>query len=145
MYIGYALVNCSESSPVLVQKSDAEHAGYIATFKPTTACGWGVIKTADDQYYAPVISASVGEKVAPELGFNHISNPGNGIYHAGDRFELALVKYADDPYTSLSWKFDGQAVQAGFVTLTAGKHLVEAHLTYPDGAVEVVRLVIQAD
>ena len=66
-------------------------------------------------------------------------------YAAGSRFELALVQYADDPYTSLSWKFDGQAVQAGSVTLTAGKHLVEAHLIYPDGAVEVIRLTIQAE
>ena len=145
VYIGYALVNCSESSPVLVQQSDVDHAGYIATFKPTTACGWSIIQTSDGKYYAPVISASVGEKVAPELGFNHISNPGNGIYHAGDRFELALVRYEDDAPSSVSWRFDGQAVAGGSVTLAAGKHTVEAHLTYPDGAIEVIRLVIQAN
>ena len=44
----------------------------------------------------------------------------------------------------MSWTFDGRAVQGGFVTLTAGSHTVEAHLTYPDGAVEVIRLVITA-
>ena len=92
--------------------------------------------------YTPILSVGAGEPVQPELGFNHIANPGNGSYRAGDRFELALVRYEDDPYTSLSWTFDGQSVQGGSVTLTAGIHTVEAHLVYPDGTSEVIRLVI---
>jgi hypothetical protein len=96
------------------------------------------------KYYAPILSVGVGEPVQPELGFNHIANPGNGSYRTGDRFDLTLVRYEDDPYTSLSWTFDGQSVQGGSVTLTAGDHTVEAHLTYPDGTSEVIRLVITA-
>ena len=81
----------------------------------------------------------------PELGFNHIANPGNGTYAAGDRFALDLVRYAEDTPSSVSWTLDGQAVQADAVTLSAGAHTVEAHLTYPDGSVEVIRLVINAE
>ena len=81
----------------------------------------------------------------PELGFNYIANPGNGTYKAGDRFELTLVRYEDDTPSSVSWTFDGQAVQAGSVTLTAGTHTVEAHLTYPDGTSEVIRLIVKAN
>ena len=102
------------------------------------------MQTADGTYYTPVISASVGEPVAPELGFNHIANPGNGTYAAGSRFDLALVRYEDDLPSSVSWVFDGQAVQADSVTLTAGNHTVEAHLSYPDGSDEVIRLVLYA-
>jgi hypothetical protein len=100
---------------------------------------------SDGSLFTPVLSAAVGEQVKPELGFNYIANPGNGTYAAGDRFGLELVRYEEGAPSSVSWVFDGQAVQAGSVTLTAGKHLVEAHLTYPDGAVEVIRLTIQAE
>ena len=62
-----------------------------------------------------------------------------------DRFALALVRYEEDTPSSVSWTFDGQAVQADAVTLAAGAHTVEAHLTYPDGSVEVIRLVINAE
>ena len=144
MYIGYGVVGPSEADPLLVQACSSDKMGYYGTYNGTRAVTWNEM-SKDGQYYTPVLSAAVGEPVQPELGFNHIANPGNGTYAAGDRFELALVQYADDPYTSLSWKFDGQAVQAGSVTLTAGKHLVEAHLIYPDGAVEVIRLTIQAE
>ena len=146
IYIGYGLVNCSEESPLLVQPCDEDRAGVIThQFNQTRANSWSVMQTADGTYYTPVISASVGEPVAPELGFNHIANPGNGTYAAGSRFDLALVRYEDDLPSSVSWVFDGLAVQADSVTLTAGNHTVEAHLSYPDGADEVIRLVIFAE
>lgn len=144
MYIGYGVVSPSEADPLLVQACTSDKMGYYGIYNGTRPISWNEM-SQDGTYYTPVLSATVGEPVQPELGFNHIANPGNGTYAAGDRFELALVQYADDPYTSLSWTFDGQAVQAGSVTLTAGKHLVEAHLVYPDGAVEVIRLAIQAE
>ena len=144
MYIGYGVVGPSEADPLLVQACTSDKMGYYGIYNGTRPISWNEM-SQDGTYYTPVLSATVGEPVQPELGFNHIANPGNGTYAAGDRFELALVQYADDPYTSLSWTFDGQAVQSGSVTLTAGKHLVEAHLTYPDGAVEVIRLTLQAE
>ena len=146
LYIGYGLVGCNEVSPILAQVCDADHAGYFtAYFRQNSASSWSILQTQDGTCFAPVISASVGEPVAPELGFNHIANPGEGVYAAGSRFDLSLVQYEDDAPSTVSWVFDGQAVQAGSVTLTAGQHAVEAHLTYPDGSVEVLRLVIQAE
>lgn len=145
IYIGYALVGCNEDRPILVQECDEENAGFIASFRQNGANSWQLIQTSDGTYYTPVISAAVGEPVAPELGFNHIANPGEGTYKAGDRFQLALVRYEDDAPSSVSWFFDGKAVQADSVSLTAGSHAVEAHLTYPDGSKEVIRLVINVE
>ena len=144
MYIGYGLVGYSEEYPLLVQACEADNAGYIAKFNASRANSWSLMQTSDGTYYTPVISASVGEPVEPELGFNYIANPGNGSYKAGDRFSLELVRYEDDAPATVAWKFDGQSVQGGSVTLTAGSHTVEAHLTYPDGSNEVIRLVISA-
>ena len=145
LYIGYGLVNASETYPLLVQQCTEENMGYMGTFNVSRATNWSAMSLSDGTLFTPVLSAAVGERVEPELGFNYIANPGNGTYSAGDRFELALVRYEGAEPSSVSWTFDGQAVQAGSVTLTAGNHAVEAHLTYPDGAVEVIRLVIHAE
>ena len=145
LYIGYGLVNASETYPLLVQQCTEENMGYMGTFNVSRATNWSAMSLSDGTLFTPVLSAAVGERVEPELGFNFIANPGNGTYAAGDRFELALVRYEGAEPSSVSWTFDGQAVQAGSVTLTAGNHAVEAHLTYPDGAVEVIRLVIHAE
>ena len=145
IYIGYALVGCNEGYPLLVQPCAEENMGFLAVFNQARANDWTGMTDGSGSYYTPVLSASVGERVSAELGFNHIANPGNGTYAAGSRFDLALVRYADDAPSSVSWVFDGQSVQADAVTLTAGSHRVEAHLTYPDGSVEVIRLVINAE
>ena len=145
LYIGYGLVNASETYPLLVQQCTEENMGYMGTFNVSRVTSWSAMSVSDGTMFTPVLSAAVGERVEPELGFNYIANPGNGTYAAGDRFELALVRYEGTEPSSVSWTFDGQAVQAGSVTLTAGNHAVEAHLTYPDGAVEVIRLVIHAE
>lgn len=148
IYIGYALVGCSEPYPLLVQACEEDNAGYLATFRQKTANDWSLMQTTSGSrttYYTPVLSASVGEPVEAELGFNYIANPGNGTYKAGDRFELALVRYEDDAPSTVAWKYDGQTVKADSVSLTAGSHTVEAHLTYPDGSAEVIRLVINAE
>lgn len=144
LYIGYGLTNASEAYPLLVQECSEENMGYRGNFNASRATSWQSM-LLNDISYTPVLSAAVGEEVQPELGYNHIANPGNGTYAAGSRFDLALVRYEGGEPSSVSWTFDGQAVQAGSVTLTAGAHTVEAHLTYPDGAVEVIRLVINAE
>lgn len=143
LYIGYGLQGCSVDKPVLSQTCSADQVGYYGDYNGTRPVSWQEMSYSG-KYYSPVISASVGEKVEPELGFNHIANPGNGTYRVGDRFELALVRYEDDAPSSVSWTFDGQAAQGGSVTLTAGKHTVEAHLRYPDGSAEVIRLIVTA-
>ena len=144
LYIGYALVGCNEPYPLLAQACEEDNAGYMATFRQKTANDWSLMKS-NATYYTPVLSASVGEPVEAELGFNYIANPGNGSYKAGERFELSLVRYEDDAPSTVAWKFDGQTVRSDSVSLTAGSHTVEAHLTYPDGSAEVIRLVINAE
>jgi len=144
MYIGYGVVNPSEAYPILAQECDEDHVGYMGTFNVSRVTSWKSMQTGDGKMYTPVLSAAVGAEVEPELGFNHIANPGNGTYSAGSRFNLELVRYEEGAPSSVSWMFDGRAVQGGSVTLTAGSHTVEARLTYPDGAVEVIRLVITA-
>ena len=143
MYIGYALVDCSTDEPVTVQQCSADKMGYYGTYNGTRVVNWNEMSSGG-KYYTPVLSAYVGEPVQPELGFNHIANPGEGSYKAGDRFALTLVRYEDDAPSAVAWTFDGMAVQADSVSLTAGTHTVEARLTYPDGTVEVIRLVISA-
>jgi hypothetical protein len=143
VFVGYGLVGCTADKPVMVQECAAGDMGYYGTYA-NRAISWTGM-TAGGKYYTPVLSVGVGEPVQPELGYNYIANPGNGTYRAGDRFELALVRYEDDAPSTVSWTFDGQGVQGGSVTLTTGGHTVEAHLTYPDGSVEVIRLVIHAE
>lgn len=145
IYIGYALVKCSEPYPLLVQPCEEGNAGYVAQFRQNRAGNWSLMAGEDKDFFTPVISASVGEPVSAELGFNYIDNPGNGTYKAGSRFTFKLNRYEDDAPSSVTWKFDGQTVKADSVSLTAGSHTVEAHLTYPDGSVEVIRLVIKAE
>ena len=144
IYIGYALVGSTAEGPVMVQACTSDKMGYYGTYNGTRVVTWNNMYR-NGKYYTPVLSAAIGEPVQPELGFNHIANPGNGSYRAGDRFDLSLVRYEDDAPSSVSWVYDGNAVQGGSVTLTAGSHTVEAHLTYPDGTAEVIRLVIKAE
>ena len=143
LYVGYGLLNAGEAYPLLVQECSEENMGYQGTFNVSRVTSWKSM-TVNDVHFTPILSAAVGEQVQPELGFNYIANPGNGIYAAGERFELALVRYEGGEPSSVSWVFDGKTLAGGSVTLTAGNHTVEAHLVYPDGAVEVVRLVIKA-
>lgn len=142
IYIGYALQGCTAEEPVSVQPCLKENVGYYGSYAGGAISWKEMVK--DNQYYTPILSASIGEPVQAELGFNYISNPGNGSYKAGERFDLTLVRYEDDAPSTVVWKFDGQSVQADSVSLTAGSHTVEAHLTYPDGSREVIRLSINA-
>ena len=142
IYIGYALQGCTAEEPVSVQPCSMENVGYYGRYAGGAISWKEMVK--DSQYYTPILSASIGEPVQAELGFNYISNPGNGSYKAGERFDLTLVRYEDDAPSTVAWKFDGQSVQADSVNLTAGSHTVEAHMTYPDGSREVIRLSINA-
>ena len=140
LYVGYALLGCNGGEPIMAQHCTSDKMGYYGTYNGTRAITWTQMGNL-----TPILSADVGEPVLPELGFNHIANPGNGVYRAGDRFDLTLVRYEDDAPSTVSWVFDGSAVQGGSVTLTAGSHTVEAHLAYPDGTAEVIRLVLKAE
>lgn len=77
------------------------------------------------------------------LSYNTINNPGNGVYNAGDSFALNLQESEAQPVSSVEWYFDDEPA-SGSVTLTAGTHVVEAHLTLESGEIKILELTILA-
>ena len=75
------------------------------------------------------------------MGIPSITDPGKGSYSAGDVFSLEVSVPAGLTIVSTTWQFDGQPAD-GSVTLEAGKHIVKATVTYPDGSVEVLELIL---
>ena len=78
------------------------------------------------------------------LNYNVIGNPGNGVYSAGSSFALELVTSEAQPVSSVAWYFDDEPVSGSSVTLSAGTHVVEAHLTLSSGATKILELTIVA-
>ena len=78
------------------------------------------------------------------LDYNVIYNPKNGSYAVGDVFEFTLNPSMAQPYTSVSWFFDDEPVTASSVTLSAGTHVVEAHMTMVSGGTKIVELTLEA-
>ena len=78
------------------------------------------------------------------LSYNIIANPGNGSYAAGSSFSLELAQSDAQPVSSVAWYFDDEPVSASSVTLTAGTHVVEAHLTLTSGETKILELTITA-
>ena len=79
------------------------------------------------------------------LNYNVIANPGNGVYSAGSSFELALVESTAQPVSSVSWFLDDEPVSGASVVLTAGSHIIEAHLTLASGSEQVLELSLVAE
>ena len=76
------------------------------------------------------------------LNYNAIANPGNGVYTAGSDFTLELKESEAQPVSSVAWYFDDEPVSGSSVQLTAGTHLVEAHLSLSDGTSQILELII---
>ena len=146
-YIGYGIIGSSFTYAFLVYRSDEENMGYLShDFSLTEACPWNSLYySSSGAYYTPAISASLGTPVQPELGFNYIADPGNGVYAAGSRFDLELVLSDYDPApSSVQWYFDGVPTSASSVNLSAGRHEIKAVLQLADGT-NTLNLVIQAE
>ncbi|MBP5559415.1 MAG: M6 family metalloprotease domain-containing protein [Bacteroidales bacterium] len=84
--------------------------------------------------YATVPSSS--------LNYNVIANPGNGDYTAGSYFALTLLESEAQPVSSVAWFYDDEPVSGSSVRLTAGKHVVEAHLTLVSGESKILELTL---
>lgn len=78
------------------------------------------------------------------LNYNIIDNPGNGVYSAGSTFDLSLTTSEAQPVASVAWYFDDEPVSGSSVTLTAGTHVVEAHLTLTTGEEKILELILSA-
>lgn len=79
------------------------------------------------------------------LNYNVIANPGNGVYTAGSSFSLELETSETQPVSTVAWYFDDEPVSGPSVTLTAGTHVVEAHLTLTSGATKILELTLTAN
>lgn len=77
-----------------------------------------------------------------DVDYNLIANPGNGTYSAGDRFSFELVESETRPVASVEWYYDDEPASSASVSLTAGVHTVEAHLTLTSGVKKIVTLEI---
>jgi hypothetical protein len=77
------------------------------------------------------------------LNYNVIDNPGNGVYTVGSSFPLTLVTSEAQPVSSVEWFFDDEPVSGSAITLPAGIHVVEAHLTLTTGETKIVDLTIE--
>lgn len=77
-----------------------------------------------------------------DLDYNLIANPGDGVYQAGDRFSFELVETQTRPVGSVSWYYDDEPASSASVTLTAGVHTIDAHLTLTSGVKKIVTLEI---
>ena len=69
---------------------------------------------------------------------------GRGVYSAGSDFALTLVESEAQPVSSVEWFFDDEPVSGSSVRLTAGKHVVEAHLTLASGETKILELTLNA-
>ena len=76
------------------------------------------------------------------LGYNFISNPGNGIYENRSKFYFELVTAESNPPASVAWYYDDARKTSSYVTVNTGKHTVRAELTYSDGTTETLILEI---
>ena len=82
----------------------------------------------------------------PKAGLNFCAIAGAGTYRPGDRFPFGLVLPEEgEAPASVVWYFDDEPAGADSVTLTAGRHTVDARLTYSNGRQEVVTLEIKAE
>lgn len=79
---------------------------------------------------------------SPDLDYNVIANPGNGIYQSGDTFQLELIEAEAQPVSAVAWFFDDEPVSGTAVTLRSGSHTVEAQLTLVGGSTQIVTLHI---
>ena len=85
---------------------------------------------------------TVGDYETPDLGYNYIADPNNGVYSPGDVFELNLIQTAGSrqPQSSIEWFYDDEPVTPPSVVLTSGKHIIEARFMTTEGNLKVVEL-----
>lgn len=119
----------------------------IANARSFTATSWnGVesdVKLSSISYLDNTVTLHA-DVPASTLNYNIIDNPGNGTYAAGSSFALNLVTSEAQPVSNVSWYLDDEPVSGSSVTLSAGTHVIEAHLTLESGETKIVDLTVVA-
>ena len=99
--------------------------------------------STDKKVIFTVTNANAQATSFKEMGFNAISDPGKGVYAAGDGFFPELELADGQEPSAVAWSYDGNGLSGnGEVTLTAGTHSIVAVLTFANGTVETLELVI---
>ena len=99
--------------------------------------------STDKKVSFTVTNANAPVSSLKEMGFNAISDPGNGVYATGDGFFPQLELADGQEPSSVAWSYDGNGLSGnGEITLTAGTHSIVAVLTFANGTVETLELVI---
>ncbi len=101
------------------------------------------VKLSNISYSGNQVSFNA-EVPSVDLNYNVIDNPGNGVYTAGSTFQLGLVLSDAQPVSQVEWYFDDEPVTGTSVTLPAGTHVIEAHMTLTTGEEKIVELTIVA-
>ena len=143
LYIGYAVKGGDYEHPLSCRISSREDDtdSYYAVYSDTPV-SWQPMKR-----YDLALSATVREVQVPtalsDIGCHSI-DPGNTpSYKAGSAFHLRLKEAPSRKPASVSWFYDGEPVSDTNVTLAAGVHTVEAHLSYTGGATEVLEMELE--
>jgi len=141
LYFGYA-IDGNDALPVVYQSfKDVNNGMFHATYNLDHAYWF------TDYNSALMLSVTLYEPAASEfvtlagLGFTFIENPRwKEGYSEGDTFTFSLKEASGAEVTDTDWQFDGKAVTAPSITLTAGNHTVTARVRYKDGTEEVLSL-----
>lgn len=110
------------------------------TFTGTSWNGMESLVTLTDIKF---INSTVSFTVPAAALHNWAIATGNGPYTSGNSFPLSLEGNGE-PYSDIEWFFDDEPVTASSVTLSAGTHVVEAHMTMVSGGTKIVELTLEA-
>ena len=121
--------------------SDWAYEGWISYFNATrtgTRTDWDMVFD---------ITLTIGDYEGPDVGYNYIADPGNGVYSVGEVFPLTLVETegARRPGSAIAWYLDDEPVSGPSVTLSAGTHVIEARFATTEGKTKVVELTVTAE
>ena len=114
----------------------------INTYIPVSWNGVeGVVRFSDISYKNNTVTLRA---YVPSGDVDYVTIADPGSYRAGGRFNFELVcpESAETP-ESVVWYYDDEPAGADSVTLTAGAHTVDAHLTFADGRQNVLTLEIK--
>lgn len=120
-------------------------SGKVNTFTPVSWNGISSLISFSDITYSSSQVSLYATVPQDGLDYNVIANPGAGKYRVGDRFEFALVESEARPVSSALWYFDDEPVSSASVSLTAGRHCVEARLTLQNGKTKIVTLELTVE
>ena len=120
-------------------------SGKVTSFTPVSWNGISSLISFSDITYSSSQVSLYATVPQEGLDYNVIANPGTGQYRVGDRFEFALVESDARPVSLVAWYFDDEPASSASVSLTAGRHCVEAHLTLQNGKTKIVTLELTVE